>query len=432
MQRSTESGPRGGSRPKRRPVTLLIVGAGDRGSVYARCAATLPARARIVGVAEPRDFHRRRIADEFHLPPERVFHSWDGAAAVPRFADAVVIATPDRLHTAPALAFAASGYHLLLEKPMAPTEAECLRIQRAVRQAGVRLAVGHVLRYTAYTQRLKAELEAGAIGRLVSVQHLEPVGFWHQAHSFVRGNWRNEGESTFMLMSKSCHDLDWLRHIVGAPCRRVSSFGSLSHFHAAARPAGAGARCDACAVEPSCPYSAPRIYGRFLRRGVRGWPVNVVAPGATPAAMREALRRGPYGRCVYRCDNDVVDHQVVALEFEGGVSAVFTMTAFTSGRYDRTTRLFGTHGEILGDGATLTISDFRTGRTRVVDTRRAAGRAGRGHGGGDGGLFAAFVDAVAGRRERAILSGPAETVESHRMVFAAERARRTGRVVFLR
>lgn len=412
---------------RRRPVTLLIVGAGDRGSVYARCAAAMPSRARVVGVAEPRDFHRNRIADAHGLAPEHVFRDWSEAAAAPRFADAVVIATPDRLHAAPAVAFARSGHHLLLEKPMATREADCARIVRAVRRAGVHLAVGHVLRYTPYTRTLRAVLDSGAIGRIVSVQHLEPVGHWHQAHSFVRGNWRNEADSTFMLMAKSCHDLDWLRHIVGLPCRRVSSFGSLLHLHPGNRPAGAARRCAVCRLRQTCPWSATRIYPGLLRKGCRGWPVNVVAPEATPAALREALRRGPYGRCVYACDNDVVDHQVVALEFEGGASAVFTMTAFTGATRGRTTRIFGTKGELVGDSATISVTDFLTGRTRTLDPRGSA--AAGGHGGGDEGLFEAFIAAVATDDRSKILSGPDETLESHRMVFAAERARRTGRVV---
>ena len=411
------------------PVTVLIVGAGDRGTVYARCAAALPHRARIVAVAEPRAFQRKAMARAHGIAPDRVFRCWSEAASHPRLADAVVIATPDALHEAPAVAFARRGYSILLEKPMAPTAPACRRIRDAVVRGGNVFAVGHVLRYTDYTRAVKEIVASGALGDLVSVQHLEPVGYWHQAHSFVRGNWRNEAESTFMLMSKSCHDLDWIRHIVGRPCRRVSSFGSLLHFRRENRPARAADRCLDCPVARACPHDAARLYRGLLRRGVRGWPVNVMAPEATPAAVRRALREGPYGRCVYDCDNDVVDHQVVAMEFEGGPTATFTMTAFTSMTYGRTTRVFGTRGELLGDSRTIRWTDFRTGRERVVDpSRRAGRRAGTGHGGGDGGLFDAFIHAVATGDRSSILSGPDETLETHRIVFAAERARRTGRV----
>ena len=351
---------------------------------------------------------------------------WRELADRPRLADAVVIATPDALHAEPAIAFADLGYHLLLEKPMAPSPADCARIVATVERRGVMLAVGHVLRYTAYTARLKAILDAGRIGEIASLAHLEPVGYWHQAHSFVRGNWRAEGLTAPMLLSKSCHDLDWIRYVLGERCVRVSSFGGLRHFRADARPAGAAERCLDCAVERSCPYSAVKIYLGRVRTGDLGWPVDVLTSDLTEAGVTRALRTGPYGRCVYACDNDVVDHQVVAMQFASGATATFTMTGFTRQR-DRETRIFGTRGELHGDGTTIEVHDFLTDRTETIRTDDAV--ATDGHGGGDARLMARFVAAVASGDRTQILSGPAESLESHLMVFAAEQARRDGRVV---
>ena len=415
----------------KKPVTILIVGAGDRGNVYAQYAAALPRRARVVGVAEPLAVRREAMRTAHAIPAANAFRDWREAAARERLADAVVIATQDALHREPAVAFARRGYHILLEKPMAPGERDCRAIVDAVKKADVVFAVGHVLRYTTYTRTLKKMLDEGAVGEVVSVQHLEPVGFWHQAHSFVRGNWRNEKESSFMLMSKSCHDMDWIHHILGGACTAVSSFGSLLHFRRENRPAGAAKRCLDCAVERTCPYSAKRIYLGMLARGCRGWPVNVVTPAVTRRGLLQALREGPYGRCVYACDNDVVDHQVVSMEFAGGRTAVFTMVAFASLKYGRTTRIFGTRGEILGDSRTITRDDFLTGRREVIDTRKLPQPPLSGHGGGDGGLMDAFITAVATGDRSHVLSGPDATLASHRLVFAAERARRTGRVVRL-
>ncbi|MEE3257877.1 MAG: Gfo/Idh/MocA family oxidoreductase, partial [Candidatus Latescibacterota bacterium] len=223
------------------PISLLIIGAGSRGSGYAGYATAHPAQVRIVGVAEPRAHYRERLVAEHGIAREKAFADWREAAARDKFADAVIIATQDAMHVEPAEAFAARGYHLLLEKPMAPDEAGCRRIHRAVKEAGVMLAVCHVLRYTAVTQRIKQLIDQGAVGDIVSVQRLEPVGYWHQAHSFVRGNWRNEVESSAMLLAKSCHDVDWLRHIVGMPCVQVSSFGNLKHFRAEQQPEDAAA-----------------------------------------------------------------------------------------------------------------------------------------------------------------------------------------------
>jgi predicted dehydrogenase len=410
------------------PITLAVVGAGSRGTRYAEYALHRPEELRVVAVAEPRDFYRERIADLHDLAPDLLFSDWRELAARERVADAVVIATQDAQHVEPALALAERGYHILLEKPMAPTEADCRRIVAAAQRAGVLLAVCHVMRYTRYTQQLKALVASGRIGALVSLQHLEPVGFWHQAHSFVRGNWRNEALSSPMLLAKSCHDLDWIRYIMGKPCVQVSSFGSLRHFRAAERPAGAADRCLDCAVEPECPYSAPRIYLSFLRRG-RGWPVDVITTDPSEAGVLAALRDGPYGRCVYACDNDVVDQQVVNMRFADDSSASFTMTAFTRAR-DRETRIFGTRGEIYGNGQLIEIYDFLTDSIERIDVNEGAdGSILSGHGGGDGAVMASFVAAVAGNDPSRILSGPAESLETHLMVFAAEAARREGRVV---
>jgi predicted dehydrogenase len=414
--------------PAAAPVGLAIVGAGSRGHAYARFAREHPERARVLAVAEPRAGWREPLAAEHGIPAGHVFASWEDLARRPRLADAVIIATQDRLHRAPAEAFAALGYDILLEKPMAPDEADCRAIAAAVERAGVLFAVCHVLLYTAYTRELKRLLDAGTIGEVASIQRLEPVGFWHQAHSFVRGNWRREDEGSFMLMAKACHDLDWLRHIVGAPCRRVSSFGGIRHFRPEGAPAGAGERCLDCAAEPACPYSAKRFYlDQLDRPGRAGW-ARIIAGEATPAAVRAALADGAYGRCVYRCDNDVVDHQVANFEFANGTTASFTMTAFTPFE-DRKDRVFGTRGCIEGDGRVLRVFDFLSESTREIDTGAPAVPGGAsGHGGGDFGVMDAFVRAVATRDAASILSGAAASLESHLMVFAAERARRNGTV----
>jgi predicted dehydrogenase len=292
----------------------------------------------------------------------------------------------------------------------------------------VLLAVAHVDRYTPHTVRLKQLVTDGAVGDVVCIQRTEPVGYWHQAHSFVRGNWRNEAESSFMLLAKSCHDIDWLRHIMGVPCRAVSSFGHLKHFRPDEAPAGASERCLDCQVESDCPYSARKIYLGRLALGHTGWPVDVLTPQPTVDSVTAALRDGPYGRCVYHCDNDVVDNQVVNLAFEGDRTASFTMTAFNEAA-GRRTEVFGSRGQIRSDGRHIHVFDFLSDNTETIDTAAADASLLGGHGGGDHGLMDSFVRAVADGDPSHILSGPRETLESHLMVFAAERARREQCVV---
>jgi predicted dehydrogenase len=409
---------------------LIVVGAGGRGTGYAEFAKAFPDRVRIVGVVEPRKFQRQHIAKTHAIAPENVFRDWPDLAAREKFADGAIIATPDALHEAPAVALAAKGYHLLLEKPMAPDEAACRRIAKVVEESKIILAVGHVMRYTRYTEQLKKVVDSGRVGEVVSMQHLEPVGYWHQAHSFVRGNWRNEAESSFMLLAKSCHDLDWIRYIMGARCRSVASFGSLFHFKKENRPPNAADRCLDCACESQCPYSAKKIYLGFFKKDPHNWPVNIVVDEPNEENLMEALRTGPYGRCVYACDNDVVDHQVVNMLFEGGKTASFTMTAFTQAAA-RKTRIFGTHGELDGDGATLRVHDFMTDKTEEIDATPPEDAVLEGHDGGDDGLMDCFVRAIAENNPALVRSSGAETLESHLMVFAAERARRENRVVDL-
>ena len=411
-----------------KPVELLIIGAGSRGTTYAEYAIDYPDSARVVGVAEPRTFHRQQMAERHAISPENVVEDWRLLLERPKFADAIVIALQDALHAEATIAFAQKGYDILLEKPMAPDPESCQRIIEAVMANKNIFAVCHVLRYTNYTQRLKNLVSSGVIGDILSIQHLEPVGNWHYAHSYVRGNWRNEAESSFMLLAKSCHDIDWLRYIMGRRCVQVSSFGSLKHFRKAEKPvlAGEATRCLDCAYEPDCSYSAKRLYLGRQEQKRFGWPLNVITTDMTHEGVTEALRNGPYGRCVYECDNDVVDHQVVNLLYDNGATATFTMIS-TSEMRDRETIVFGTRGELRGNGHKIVHYDFLSGQTTEISIERP--EEDMGHGGGDYGVMRNFVSAVAQHDPSLIITGPQESLESHLTVFAAERARREGLVV---
>jgi len=412
-------------------VTLAVVGAGARGRQYANIAVE-SGRARIVAIAEPSAVRREAAAQAYGVPAEAVFDDWAALAAVPRLADAVIIATQDRGHVGPAVALAGAGYHILLEKPIAPTEQESLAIVGAAERAGVQLAVCHVLRYTPLTRLVRGLLADGRLGELVSIQHLEPVGWWHFAHSYVRGNWRRADLATPMLMAKACHDVDWLQYVVGRPALRVSSFGGLFHFRPSQAPPGAATRCVECPVEDACPYSAVRLYRSCLGDPDRErWPLSTITDTLTPEAVDQALREGPYGRCVYHSDNDALDHQVVTIEYEGGVTASLTVAAFTP-MADRKTRIMGTRGYLDTDGETIRVYDFLTSTEETIEVRAGTdASAARGHGGGDSGLVDAFLASITQADASLIKSGPADSMASHRIVWAAERARREGVVVTL-
>lgn len=408
--------------------TLLLIGAGQRGlDSYGAYVAAHPDEGRIVAVAEPVPALRARAAQIHRIPASRVFADWREALAAPRCADAALICTQDRDHTGPALAAIEQGYHVLLEKPMATTEEECRAITAAARRAGVIFGICHVLRYTPYAQLLRSLLDRRVIGEIINVRHLEPVGWWHMAHSFVRGNWRRSDLATFMLLAKSCHDMDFINFIVQRRCVRVTSFGALTHFRRVNQPAGAADRCCECParIEQCCPYSALRLY-----RSVppSQWPAAVLSVEHTPEAIEAALQSGPYGRCVYACDNDVVDHQDVLMEFDGGCTVTFTMSAFTP-LAGRETHIMGTHGELRGNGEHIVQLDFVSGQsTTHAPERHGTHDAGGGHGGGDAGLMHAFLAALRHNNPAHLSGTPEDALHAHLIAFAAERARLNGSV----
>ena len=411
-------------------VTVLVVGCGQRGQNYAAFALDFPSRMKVVGVAELLSHRKKKMQELYKLEDHKCVKHWEEFLAGEKLADAVIICTQDQGHKAPAVAFAKLGYHILLEKPMAVSEEDCKEITKACEDNGVMLAVCHVMRYFPPVVKIKEIIDSGAIGDVMTINHTENVGFWHFAHSFVRGNWRNEASSTFSLMAKCCHDVDLIYFWMGEkPATAIQSFGSLLHFKEANHPDGASDRCLSCPVEKSCPYSAQKIY---LSNPIKQWPMSVVCdieddPASYKQALEKELKSGPYGRCVYKCDNDVCDTQMVNIQFQGGAVANLTMTAFTKQLCERFTRVTGSKGEIRWEGAAdgpIVVYDFLTREEKEVRPDLIAPPARtRGHGGADFFLVNSFTKAVANDDPSMIRSGPAASLASHMMVFNAEASR---------
>ena len=408
-----------------KPVTAVVLGTGSRGSIYAGYAIEHPDQLQIVAVADPREDRRNMLADKLNLPGSARFASWQELLAQPRMADCAFVCTLDDDHTEPAIKAMELGYHLLLEKPMSNTEEECRAIVAAAKKTGRTLAVCHVLRYTPFYMTLKNLIDRGEIGEVTTIDQIENVGYWHQAHSFVRGNWRTVRETSPMLLQKSCHDMDIILWLMGKDCKRVQSFGSLRHFNAENAPEGAPERClDGCPHAESCPYYAPALY---LDMDRTGWPVDVITTDLSEEGRRKALEEGPYGRCVYRCDNDVVDRQVVNLEFDGGAVAAFTMTGL-SADFSRQLKIFGTRGQIEADMGTgeIVLQRFGEEKQRIpMDTGTEAS----GHGGGDFGIMRDFLHIL--RHGGESRSSAEISLQSHLICFAAERSRKENIVVEL-
>ncbi len=397
------------------PVTAILIGAGHRGTNYASYAKKFPEELKIVGVADINPEKRKKFSRAYGIEEHMVFSDWSAVFTQEKLADAVIIATPDQLHTAPCLAALDKGYDVLLEKPIAPTEEECRQILDKVHETDRIVGVCHVLRYSPYFRELKAILDAGLIGNIISIHHMEPIEHVHMSHSYVRGKWRNSKSATPIILAKSCHDTDIIRWLVGSEAHDVHCFGNLRWFTTANAPEGSTERCtDGCKVESSCAYSALQIYYRDRKRlYVFELPED---RGDWDQAILEQLKTTDYGRCVFKMDNDQPDHLTVNILFENGVTAAFSMEAHVS--YEgRRTRIMGSKGDIIGDMETFVMTDFKTKKQTTWSMKTDA------HGGGDHLLVKDWVQAIAQQDKTLLTSSIEASVESHLMAFAAERSR---------
>ncbi len=413
-------------------LSAIILGYGMRGETYAQFAVDNPDLLEIKAVAEPEDSRRQKAKGLHNIPDEMCFDSWEKLCALPKMADFAIIATQDKMHRDPALKLIEKGYNLLLEKPMAPTAKECKEIAEAAEKKGVKVIVCHVLRFTKFWYAIKEIIDSGKIGAIMSVVHTEGVERMHQSHSFVRGNWRNSAESAPMILAKSCHDTDILQWLIGKPCKKVQSFGRRDYFRLENKPEGAPDRClDNCPYADTCKYEPVQFYTVYDGKNPNPWR-DVIADhvDATDEEIVDALRTGPYGRCVFACDNDVVDHQTVNMEFEGGCTVVFTMTAFARGR---AIKIFGSNGEIDANMTinTIKIYDFMTGKTEEIEIDKVGEDISAGHGGGDTGIMLDLMKHFNDEEPGKSICDVRTSYLNHLISFAAEESRLTDKVIDL-
>jgi len=395
-------------------------------------AAQMPDFFEVVAAADPVPARVEKLRQLSRNPAFRGFAGDRELLAAGKIADIVVIGTQDAYHVAPCIAAMETGYDILLEKPVATNIAEVLKLEQRAVELNRKVLVCHVLRYSPFYTKVREIIDSGILGEIVTLNAVEGVGAWHQTHSFVRGHWAVTQKSSPMIIAKSCHDMDLIAWYMGVPCRRISSHGALTWFTAANAPAGAPARCtDGCPAGLSCPYNALRYLGPE-----KAWLSYVFdrAYEADDGEIRQWLSKSPWGRCVYRCDNTAVDHEVVSMEFENAATATFTMTAFEDGR----------HIEICGTKARLRGGEFvkHASRADIIVTEHASRAETRfcvgdfgggygGHGGADAGLVRALYGEMIKSDPKQMRSSITQSVESHVMGFAAEESRLTGNSVVL-
>jgi len=414
--------------------TFITVGAGSRGTTYTTEMLKMPEKYKLVGMADPMSEKRRKYMREFGLAEEQCFADWREILAKPKMADVAIIATVDNMHYEPAMRAIELGYDLLLEKPVANTERECIDIANAARKKGVKVLVCHVLRYTPFYKKVKSLVKSGLIGEVMSVDQVEAIGDVHFSHSYVRGNWHNTATSAPMLLAKSCHDLDVIQWLADKPCKKVSSFGDLTYFTAKNAPEGAPVSC----VDGDCPHRAQCIYNCrkiYVGEDFPVWrdifrSIHATKSEYTDEEIFDLLRNSTYGKCVFHSDNDVLDHQVVSMQFEGGATATLNVNAFNRG--GRFTRVYGTKGELYAffSDKEINVRTFadRKKFTVPVEETTTESIAG-GHGGGDAGISYDLYNFLEGNEIELGASEIGISVYNHLIGYAAEQARHTDTVV---
>jgi len=406
-------------------VTAILIGAGDRGAnAYASYALNNPGTIEFVAVAEKDEKKRKNFQKIHGIPDDMAFESWNGVFDKPKFADAVLICTNESYHYEPTLLAMEKGYHILLEKPITQQAHTCVEIGDLAAKYDKTFMLCYVLRYTPFFFELKRVIDEGRIGEIKHIIHSENVGMAHYSHSFVRGMFSKEENAGPMILSKCCHDMDILNWIVGAKCKKMTSFVTNTYFKPENAPAGAPERCtDGCPVSDTCYFYAPKMYS--CERS--GFNTSMISIDQSPQGKMEALMNGPFGRCVYKCDNNVVDGQVINMLYENGVTVAFCMSSYTMECY-RAIRIMGTKGEINGnfENNEIVITNFATGNQETIKVSTVVDR----HGGGDYFIMTDFIKMIRGG-DGANRTAVDDAVDSHVMCFAAEKARHEGVIVDL-
>lgn len=403
--------------------TVAILGFGARGQSYAAHMINKPDEFKIVSICDFDPVQQENARKMLGLPDEAIYADENEFFKAKR-ADAIVIATFDREHVRQCVRALELGYDVLLEKPISDSREEVAQLLEVQKRTGGKVVVCHVLRYAAGFVKCGELLREGAVGKLYAIDASERVEYWHITQSYVRGQWNNLEYSHPTILAKCCHDLDLVQSYAGAKCKTVSSLGGLEFFKPECAPEGSADRCVNCKYVNACPYSAKRLYiDRWIAAGKPEalWPYSKLAPDfpITQDKLQRAIETGDYGKCVFRCNNNVVDRQYVQMEFENGVIASLKMIFAAEG--GRRITFYGDYGEMIFDERPNTITVMKFGEKPEVISVDKLNEGGYGHGGGDYGLVTSLYDILCGKPNRTSL---AESLESHIIGIAAEESRK--------
>jgi len=416
-------------------LTIAIIGMGARGGyAYGTYLIEHKEKFKITAICDVDEYRLNKWGDMMNVPQENRFLSEEEFYKEKR-ADVLFVTTMDKLHIRMANKGLELGYNLLVEKPLSDDKKELKSLVEHAKKANKKVMVCHVLRYTVWIRKCKEIIDSGAIGRLVSIDHTENVVYWHEAHSYVRGNWHKREDCSPMIMAKCCHDLDLLQYFAQSRCKSVSSMGDLRYFKKENKPEGSADRCTNCKFCDTCTYSAKRIYidGWHRNHEIQDFPFTLITDvyPVTEEALFKSIKEGRYGKCVFACDNNVVDNQTTIMTFENDVTATLKMEAFVRDG-GRDIRFFGTDGELdLFEGQNVIILKKFNGETETWKINELTDDL-QGHGGGDHRMLDKLYDVMA-LDDKNVDTSIEASVESHYMALAAEKSRlKGGKLVLLK
>lgn len=425
-----------------KPVTAIIVGAGHRSFVYSELAKTNPEMLKIVGVADPNPVRRKKAMEYFGFGEDMCFENADELAKKGKLADAVINGTMDHQHLGTAVPLLNCGYDMLLEKPFAPNEPDMREIVECARKNNSKVMICHVLRYTPFYYSIKERIVNGDLGDIINIQTTEHVSYHHLSTSYIRGKWANSDKChTSMLLAKCCHDLDIMMWMMAeTKPTQISSFGGKYQFKPENAPKEAGTICmKDCPLVDTCVYSTKRLYIDHPDR----WSFYVwdALEGIENPTIEDkiALMKtdNPYARCIYKCDNNVVDHQSVMVNFASGATGTHNMVGGSS-EPRRYIHIVGTKGELFGnfEDSKYTVLKINPSPdahneecdVEEVDLRVTGDMVGAygGHGGGDERLAADFVKYIRGEKPSLACTSIFDSVAGHLSVYLADKSREDG------
>ena len=407
-------------------MKFAIIGLGGRGGTYAHFIQYY--KSELVAVCDP-DISKKELAISYGMKEDGFYTDEDEFFSKGKLADALVVATLDTLHYRQVMRALEIGYDILLEKPIAMTLEECEKIRDKANELGRKVVVCHVLRYSPYYNKVKELLDEGIIGKPICIEITENIGYYHYAHSYCRGNWRNTDVSTPLILAKNCHDTDMICWLIGKNCLSVSSFGSLFYFKEENAPEGSSTHCYSCKYKDSCKYSAFLLYNNEDYEKRAGLAKHGRL-GDTEEEINKSLENPDnlLGRCVYRCDNNVADNQIVNIQFEGNIIARLKTIAFSE-RMGRDLTINGTDGVLYfsrsAEGKTVvTVEKFGGDKTDYPISEPKGGYAH--HAGGDVAIVEQFIEYIESGKMTKNITDISASVMGHKLAFLAEESRLNG------